>query len=156
MNQQTKWSQFGVLITVFFFWGFVAASNGIFIPFCKTHFQIMKDQFINSKIIGIIYKNLVSKLNLELNNLRSVINIDYLNNIHTLITRFIQLREQSSEYDENHNVIGLTTNKITANHKPLVNYLASFKNKLYWLLLVARNMKKVYDTDGSNDEYSDL
>ena len=27
-----------------------------------------------------------------------------LNNIHTLITRFIQLREQSSEYDENHNV----------------------------------------------------
>jgi hypothetical protein len=28
----------------------------------------MKDQFINSKIIGIIYKNLVSKLNLDLNN----------------------------------------------------------------------------------------
>ena len=79
-----------------------------------------------------------------------------LNNIHTLITRFIQLREQSSEYDENHNVIGQTTNKITANHKPLVNYLASFKNKLYWLLLVARNMRKVYNTDGSNDEYSDV
>jgi FHS family L-fucose permease-like MFS transporter len=32
MSQQTKWSQFGVLISVFFFWGFVAASNDILIP----------------------------------------------------------------------------------------------------------------------------
>ena len=40
MNQQTKWSQFGVLIIVFFFWGFVAASNSIFIPFCKTFFNL--------------------------------------------------------------------------------------------------------------------
>ena len=40
MNQQTKWSQFSVLITVFFFWGFVAASNSIFIPFCKKFFNL--------------------------------------------------------------------------------------------------------------------
>ncbi|WP_205511367.1 MFS transporter [Longitalea arenae] len=32
MSQQTKWSQFAVLISVFFFWGFVAASNDILIP----------------------------------------------------------------------------------------------------------------------------
>ena len=31
------------LVTVFFFWGFIAASNGVFIPFCKTYFNI--DQF---------------------------------------------------------------------------------------------------------------
>ena len=31
------------LITVFVFWGFFGASNGVFIPFCKTYFQI--DQF---------------------------------------------------------------------------------------------------------------
>ena len=31
------------LITVFFFWGFIAASNGVFIPFCKTYFKL--DQF---------------------------------------------------------------------------------------------------------------
>jgi len=49
MNQQTKWSQFGVLITVFFFWGFVAASNSIFIPFCKKFFSL--DQ-IQSQLIG--------------------------------------------------------------------------------------------------------
>ena len=44
MNKQTNYNQaLGTLITVFFFWGFIAASNGIFIPFCKTYFQI--DQF---------------------------------------------------------------------------------------------------------------
>ncbi|GAA4304987.1 MFS transporter [Compostibacter hankyongensis] len=31
---------FYILITVFFFWGFVAASNGVFIPFCKAHFNL--------------------------------------------------------------------------------------------------------------------
>jgi FHS family L-fucose permease-like MFS transporter len=46
---QTNWSQFGVLISVFFFWGFVAASNSIFIPFCKKFFNL--DQ-IQSQLIG--------------------------------------------------------------------------------------------------------
>ncbi len=31
------------LVTVFFFWGFIAASNGVFIPFCKHYFNL--DQF---------------------------------------------------------------------------------------------------------------
>ncbi|MDQ3843191.1 MAG: MFS transporter [Bacteroidota bacterium] len=47
--KQTNWGQFGVLISVFFFWGFVAASNSIFIPFCKKFFQL--DQ-IQSQLIG--------------------------------------------------------------------------------------------------------
>ena len=33
------------LVTVFFFWGFIAASNGVFIPFCKTYFSL--DQAIS-------------------------------------------------------------------------------------------------------------
>lgn len=40
MNQQTKWSQFGVLISVFFFWGFVAASNDILIPVFKESLNL--------------------------------------------------------------------------------------------------------------------
>jgi FHS family L-fucose permease-like MFS transporter len=40
MNQQTKWSQFGVLISVFFFWGFVAASNDILIPVFKEKLSL--------------------------------------------------------------------------------------------------------------------
>lgn len=31
------------LVTVFFFWGFIGASNGVFIPFCKHYFSL--DQF---------------------------------------------------------------------------------------------------------------
>jgi FHS family L-fucose permease-like MFS transporter len=42
------------IITVFFFWGFLAASNGIFIPFCKTHFQLsqFQSQLIDSAFFG--------------------------------------------------------------------------------------------------------
>ncbi len=44
MNQQTKWSQFGVLISVFFFWGFVAASNDILIPVFKEKLNLAQWQ----------------------------------------------------------------------------------------------------------------
>ncbi len=44
MNQQTKWSQFGVLVSVFFFWGFVAASNDILIPVFKEKLHLTQVQ----------------------------------------------------------------------------------------------------------------
>src|ERR1700761_7790523 len=37
-------SALATLIIVFFFWGFLAASNGVFIPFCKTHFNLSQFQ----------------------------------------------------------------------------------------------------------------
>jgi FHS family L-fucose permease-like MFS transporter len=42
------------LVIVFFFWGFIAASNSIFIPFCKTHFQLnqFQSQLIGSAFYG--------------------------------------------------------------------------------------------------------
>ena len=43
MNTNKNQSALTTLVTVFFFWGFIAASNGVFIPFCKTYFSI--DQF---------------------------------------------------------------------------------------------------------------
>ncbi len=43
MTNQNNKSALTTLVTVFFFWGFIAASNGVFIPFCKTYFNI--DQF---------------------------------------------------------------------------------------------------------------
>ncbi|MBK9716213.1 MAG: MFS transporter [Saprospiraceae bacterium] len=39
----TNYSALSILITVFFFWGFIAAGNGVFIPFCKHYFNL--DQF---------------------------------------------------------------------------------------------------------------
>ena len=43
MKNQNNNSALYTLVSVFFFWGFIAASNGVFIPFCKTYFSI--DQF---------------------------------------------------------------------------------------------------------------
>ncbi len=42
------------LVIVFFFWGFIAASNSIFIPFCKTHFKLnqFQSQLIGSAFYG--------------------------------------------------------------------------------------------------------
>jgi MFS transporter, FHS family, L-fucose permease len=40
---QTNYPALYTLITVFFFWGFIAAGNSIFIPFCKSYFNL--DQF---------------------------------------------------------------------------------------------------------------
>src|SRR5689334_20185908 len=43
-NQQpTNYGALGTLVTVFFFWGFIAAGNSVFIPFCKHYFNL--DQF---------------------------------------------------------------------------------------------------------------
>ena len=40
---QTAKGALGTLVTVFFFWGFIAAGNSVFIPFCKHYFHL--DQF---------------------------------------------------------------------------------------------------------------
>jgi len=40
------------LVTVFFFWGFIAAGNGVFIPFCKHYFKL--DQF-QSQLIDLAF-----------------------------------------------------------------------------------------------------
>ena len=49
---QTRWSQFGVLITVFFFWGFVAASNDILIPVFKHAFNLTQAQ---SQLVSVAF-----------------------------------------------------------------------------------------------------
>ncbi|MBW7676946.1 MFS transporter [Chryseobacterium chendengshani] len=42
-TQPTNYPALYTLILVFFFWGFIAAGNSIFIPFCKNYFSL--DQF---------------------------------------------------------------------------------------------------------------
>lgn len=43
-SKQGTHPSFFVLVMVFFFWGFVAASNSILIPFCKAHFDLTQIQ----------------------------------------------------------------------------------------------------------------
>jgi FHS family L-fucose permease-like MFS transporter len=78
MSQQTKWSQFGTLITVFFFWGFVAASNSIFIPFCKKFFHL--DQ-LQSQLIGSAFYGAYFYGSLILYLMSFLSNVDILNKI---------------------------------------------------------------------------
>ena len=45
------------LVIVFFFWGFIAASNGVFIPFCKSYFHLdqFQSQLIDFAFYGAYY-----------------------------------------------------------------------------------------------------
>lgn len=53
-KQPTNTGALATLVMVFFFWGFIAASNSIFIPFCKTHFNLnqFQSQLIGSAFYG--------------------------------------------------------------------------------------------------------
>jgi len=68
-----------------------------------------------------------------------------LNSIHIMITRFLQLREISSTFDLNKNITGII--KRTSDDRPLAEYLAEFKNRLYWIMMVAKNVKKIYPSE---------
>lgn len=50
--QSTRWGQFISLITVFFFWGFVAASNDILIPVFKEAFDLSQGQ---SQLVSVAF-----------------------------------------------------------------------------------------------------
>jgi len=66
-----------------------------------------------------------------------------LNNIHTMIERFKQLREMYSDFDEYGNIKNARVYE--ANYKPLVSYFKNFNKNLLWILPVVKNVKKVYN-----------
>ena len=77
MNNQNNKSALTTLVTVFFFWGFIAASNGVFIPFCKTYFNI--DQF-QSQLVDFAFYGAYYIGALLLFVLSSAVKKDILNN----------------------------------------------------------------------------
>lgn len=52
LNQKTNWAQFIPLATVFFFWGFVAASNDILIPVFKKAFDLTQGE---SQLVSVAF-----------------------------------------------------------------------------------------------------
>jgi len=72
-----------------------------------------------------------------------------LNSIHIMITRFIELRKISSTFDMNKNINGIV--KRTADDRPLADFLSEFKNNLFWLMFVAKNVKKIYPDNPKAD-----
>jgi hypothetical protein len=76
-----------------------------------------------------------------------------LNNIHTIIERYKQLRLQFSIFDDNQNA-----NKPELkgpNYKPLIDNLYNMNQKLYWILPIVTLKKKIYleSSDFDQDDY---
>lgn len=65
-----------------------------------------------------------------------------LNGIHTLITRFKQLREQFSAFDRSGNAHAPLTHG--PDHRPLIDTLRKLNQRLHWILPVAVCRKKTY------------
>ena len=77
-----------------------------------------------------------------------------LNNIHTMIERFKQLRSSFSDFDEYGNVKGFIV--YGADYKPLKQWLQKFNTNLYWILPVVKNVKKVYDVEIIDEDNNDV
>ena len=71
-----------------------------------------------------------------------------LNNIHTIIERFQQLRDEFSNFDTNGNA--MVPERRLEHYKPLAKSLLALNQKLFWLLPVAKNIRKFYNADSSN------
>lgn len=56
-SQETNYSALSTLTTVFFFWGFIASGNTVFIPFCKEYFHLdqFQSQLIDFAFYGAYY-----------------------------------------------------------------------------------------------------
>lgn len=56
-RQATNYSALTTLTTVFFFWGFIASGNSVFIPFCKEYFGLdqFQSQLIDFAFYGAYY-----------------------------------------------------------------------------------------------------
>src|SRR6516164_3066956 len=77
-KQPTNSGALATLVIVFFFWGFIAASNSIFIPFCRTHFHLNQFQ---SQLIGSAFYGAYFIGSLILYLLSSLVGYDILNKI---------------------------------------------------------------------------
>jgi hypothetical protein len=71
--------------------------------------------------------------------------------IHLLIERFQQLRDQFSVFDENRNVRDYRV--LGAQNKPLIERILNLDTKLQWLVPIVTTKKKIYDAPiESNDQ----
>ena len=68
-----------------------------------------------------------------------------LNNIHTIIERFVQLRNDFSIFDDN----GNANMQVKKGHlyKPLAEAIYRLNYNLTWILPVVKNRKKLYNLD---------
>ena len=76
-----------------------------------------------------------------------------LNQIHTMIERFKELRTAFSEISPEGEIIKARVKG--AHFKPLVERLGTLNKNLYWLLPIMKNKKKLYDIEVDEEEEED-
>ena len=96
-KQPTNTSALATLVIVFFFWGFVAASNGILIPFCQHHFSLtnFESQLLGSAFFGAYF---IGSLILYLGS--SVLKYDIVNKVNKLLAQVKGRPSSSSNTQE--------------------------------------------------------
>lgn len=70
-----------------------------------------------------------------------------LNNIHSIIERFRQLREEFSTFDSNGNAT--LVKRRSEEYKPLAQTLLALNQKLFWIIPVSKNIRKFYNVESS-------
>lgn len=70
-----------------------------------------------------------------------------INDVNTMVERYVQLLKEFSVYDDDHNIV--SSEKKGSNYRPLVHSLYKFKKSLFWIIPVGKNVKKnmIEETD---------
>lgn len=74
-----------------------------------------------------------------------------INEIHTYIERFKQLREEFSQFDSVGNVVEKVLKGV--HHKPLADKLKTLSERVPWILPVVLNKKKIYDIEEEENQF---
>lgn len=74
-----------------------------------------------------------------------------INEIHTYIERFKQLREEFSEFDSSGNVVEKVLKGV--HHKPLADKLKTLSERIPWILPVVLNKKKIYNIEEEDNQF---
>ena len=75
---------------------------------------------------------------------------DVMNNIHNLIERYKELREQYSKFDDSGTIYGTVQRGYM--YKPLTEHCENFDRKIRWLIPVVSQKKKLYDISDETKE----
>jgi hypothetical protein len=75
-----------------------------------------------------------------------------INEIHNTIERYVQLRQEFSQFDEQNNPTIVKYKGI--DNKPLLKYLTTFNFDVKWISPVVKNIKKIYDVN--EDDIEDI
>ena len=73
-----------------------------------------------------------------------------MNEINTIVERYVQLLKEFSVYDDDQNIT--SSEKKGSNYRPLVHSLYKLKKSLFWIIPVAKNEKKNLILEGENED----